>query len=93
MTAAFSIGAVLGLPLVPYINDRYGRKACIVVGSIIITIGAILQTAAVNSEKVESMVSDVGIDHNIFSCYVPGRSNHPRHGNRLCHQRRLSAPV
>lgn len=50
MTAAFSIGAVLGLPLVPYINDRYGRKACIVLGSLIITVGAILQTASVNSK-------------------------------------------
>lgn len=34
--------------LVPYINDRFGRRACITLGSIIITIGVILQTASVD---------------------------------------------
>ncbi len=49
MTAAFSIGAVIAVPFVPYVNDRFGRKACVVLGSAIISVGAILQTAAVNS--------------------------------------------
>lgn len=49
MSAAISIGGVAGLPFIPWFNDRYGRKACIVFGSIIMTIGVILQTAAVNS--------------------------------------------
>lgn len=66
MTAAFSIGAVLGLPLVPYINDRYGRKACIVVGSVIISIGAILQTASINSKRAVRFVSVVDIDKHFF---------------------------
>ncbi|EHY52204.1 Lactose permease [Exophiala dermatitidis] len=48
MTAAFSIGAVVAVPLVPYVNDRFGRKACVIVGSTIITVGAVLQCAAVN---------------------------------------------
>lgn len=51
ITAAFSIGAALALPLVPYVNDRFGRKACILVGSTIIMIGAILQTASINGEE------------------------------------------
>ncbi len=49
MTAAFSIGAVIAVPFVPFVNDRFGRKACVVVGSVIICIGVILQTASVNS--------------------------------------------
>lgn len=49
MTAAFSIGAACAVPLVPYVNDRWGRKPCIVIGSVIIAIGAILQTASVDS--------------------------------------------
>lgn len=50
ITAAFSIGAVIALPLVPFINDRYGRKACILFGSAVIAIGVVLQTAAVDSK-------------------------------------------
>jgi MFS family permease len=49
ITAAFNIGAVCSLPFVPYCNDRWGRKFCVVFGSILITIGVILQTASVNS--------------------------------------------
>ncbi|KAK3659958.1 hypothetical protein LTR56_000884 [Elasticomyces elasticus] len=48
MSAAFSIGAVIALPIVPYCNDRVGRKHSITIGSVIIVIGAIIQTASVN---------------------------------------------
>ena len=51
INAAFSIGAVLALPVVPYINDRVGRKHSITIGSVIILVGVVLQTASVNSEK------------------------------------------
>ncbi|TKA51796.1 hypothetical protein B0A55_11054, partial [Friedmanniomyces simplex] len=44
----YSIGAVVALPIVPYVNDRVGRKHSITIGSAIIVVGAILQTAAVN---------------------------------------------
>lgn len=50
LTAAFNIGAVMALPFVPYCNDRWGRKFCVVFGSILTTVGAILQGASVNSE-------------------------------------------
>ncbi|BFZ62129.1 hypothetical protein YB2330_003208 [Saitoella coloradoensis] len=48
MTAAFSIGAVLAVPFVPWTNDRFGRKVSILVGSVILLIGVIIQTASVN---------------------------------------------
>ncbi|EJT99356.1 general substrate transporter [Dacryopinax primogenitus] len=48
ITAAFSIGAVIALPVVPMCNDRLGRKPSIIIGSIIILIGVILQTSSVN---------------------------------------------
>jgi MFS family permease len=47
--AAFSIGAAVALPAVPWTNDRLGRKLSIVIGSCIIVAGVILQTASVNS--------------------------------------------
>lgn len=33
----------------PGVNDRFGRKACVVVGSLIVTVGVILQTVSVTS--------------------------------------------
>lgn len=49
VTASFNIGAVSGIPLIPFFNDRYGRKFCVVFGSVLISIGVIIQTAAINS--------------------------------------------
>ncbi|KAK4554311.1 hypothetical protein LTR86_008519 [Recurvomyces mirabilis] len=48
ITAAFSIGAFAALPIVPLVNDRVGRKHSITIGSAIIVLGAVLQTASVN---------------------------------------------
>lgn len=58
VTAAFSIGAALALPLVPYVNDRFGRKACILVGSFIIMVGAILQAASVNGKRLHNFIGE-----------------------------------
>lgn len=55
VTASFNIGAVSGIPLIPYLNDRYGRKFCVIFGSILISIGVIIQTAAINSMPVPCM--------------------------------------
>lgn len=86
ITAAFSIGAVLSLPIVPYVcisktkrissnavqqnlvltcfsfsfgqtNDRIGRKHSITLGSLIIVVGVILQTASVNSQSKQIFFS------------------------------------
>lgn len=48
VTASFNLGAVSGIPLIPWMNDRYGRKCCVIFGSILIAIGVVLQTAAIN---------------------------------------------
>lgn len=52
ITAAFSIGAVIALPIVPYTTDKLGRRWSIIIGSCIIVVGAILQTAAINSNSL-----------------------------------------
>lgn len=51
LTAAYSIGAVISLPPVPWVNDRFGRKACLLTGTLIMITGSILQGAAVNGES------------------------------------------
>jgi len=42
------LGAVAAIPFVPWVNDRFGRKMSIKIGSLFILIGVILQTASVN---------------------------------------------
>jgi MFS family permease len=48
ISAAFSIGAVLAIPVVPYVNDRFGRKHSITLGSAILLVGVVIQTASIN---------------------------------------------
>ncbi|KAL2870363.1 MFS transporter [Aspergillus lucknowensis] len=48
ITAAFSLGAVGAIPAVPWVNDRFGRRASIKLGTVFILIGVVLQTASVN---------------------------------------------
>lgn len=43
-----SIGAFCAIPLAPYVSDGLGRKAGILLGAIIVLIGAILQTCTQN---------------------------------------------
>lgn len=42
------IGAVVCLPIVPYIADRFGRRLPVFVGSLLALLGTALQTAATN---------------------------------------------
>ena len=88
MTAAFNIGAVLALPFVPYSNDRWGRKFCIVFGSILSTIGAILQGSSVNSKpyiRRSKVFADLRRSWNVLS----STADHG-HGHPVCHQWRIS---
>ena len=50
ITAAFSFGSLLAIPFVPWVNDRFGRRMSIKLGSLLILIGVIVQTASVNSK-------------------------------------------
>ncbi|KAF7554681.1 hypothetical protein G7Z17_g2737 [Cylindrodendrum hubeiense] len=48
ISASLAIGTAAGVPIMPYLNDHFGRKFCVVVGSIIVAIGVIIQTCAIN---------------------------------------------
>lgn len=43
-----SIGGIVGLPLAPWLNDKYGRRMALFLGNIVIVIGVALQTGAQN---------------------------------------------
>ncbi|KAF5322271.1 hypothetical protein D9619_000128 [Psilocybe cf. subviscida] len=46
MSAMYSAGAICSLPLVPLVADRLGRRWSIITGSLVMIVGAILQTAS-----------------------------------------------
>ncbi|KAI0832893.1 hexose transporter [Trametes gibbosa] len=46
LSALYSLGSICSLPFVPFVTDRYGRRFAIIFGSIIMVIGAALQTAS-----------------------------------------------
>ncbi|KAH8173745.1 sugar transporter domain-containing protein [Sarocladium implicatum] len=48
ISSMMNIGSVASIPIVPYCNDRWGRRICIITGSLIVVGGVIIQTAAVN---------------------------------------------
>ncbi|KAI5805156.1 MFS transporter [Geopyxis carbonaria] len=48
MNSIYSLGALSMMVFVPWVNDRFGRRRSIIVGSIIMVIGAVLQTASVH---------------------------------------------
>lgn len=48
ISASLSIGTAAGVPIMPYLNERFGRKFCIIAGSLVVCLGAIIQTCAVN---------------------------------------------
>ncbi|KAF8901107.1 hexose transporter [Mucidula mucida] len=48
MSAIYSLGAIVVLPLVPWVSDHLGRRMAIVFGSVLMVIGAALQTASQN---------------------------------------------
>lgn len=50
MSAIYSLGAILVLPVVPLICDKLGRRGGIVFGSILMLIGAAIQTASQSSK-------------------------------------------
>lgn len=43
IAAAYSLGAILSLPFIPIVNDRFGRRWSIFGGSLIMVIGALIQ--------------------------------------------------
>jgi MFS family permease len=52
ISAAYNLGAVCSLPLVPYVNDRFGRRWAIFIGSWIMVGGSIVQ--ALSNTGMES---------------------------------------
>lgn len=68
MSAMYSLGAICALPMVPFITDTLGRRHAIIFGSIMMLIGATLQTASQNCSHNIPMRSMATSD-NVFMCF------------------------
>ena len=48
ISSAYNLGALCALPLVPYVNDRFGRRWAIFLGSWIMVVGALVQAFSIS---------------------------------------------
>jgi len=59
ISACYSLGSILGVPIAPWFNQKYGRRWSIMFGSIVMCIGAILQGFAQHSRLYALLVVDL----------------------------------
>lgn len=63
LNASYNLGGLITLPIVPYVNDRFGRKHSITFGSVILIIGVILQSASQNGEPISFLLSSALVEY------------------------------
>ncbi|KAF2462802.1 general substrate transporter [Lindgomyces ingoldianus] len=72
IAAAYSLGAILSLPFIPWVDDKVGRRGSILVGSIIMVIGAIIQ--GFSNHVAMYIVARLILGFGIPACIVAGSS-------------------
>ncbi|KAJ5964351.1 MFS sugar transporter [Penicillium vulpinum] len=70
--AAYSLGAILSLPFVPYVNQRVGRRWTIVFGSCVSLVGALIQ--GFSNGVAMYIVARILLGFGIPFCIVAGSS-------------------
>ncbi|KAJ9151594.1 General substrate transporter [Coniochaeta hoffmannii] len=48
LASSLPLGSCVGLPFIPFVNDTFGRRWCIIFGSTLMIIGSLLQAFSVN---------------------------------------------
>ncbi|KAJ8120044.1 hypothetical protein ONZ43_g3146 [Nemania bipapillata] len=72
IAASYSLGAILSLPFIGLVNDRYGRRWSIFGGSVIMVIGALIQGLSVNVGQY--IVARLILGFGIPTCIVSASS-------------------
>ncbi|KAL7941114.1 general substrate transporter [Trichoderma barbatum] len=72
IAAAYSLGAILSLPFIPMVNDRFGRRWSIAGGSVIMIIGALVQ--GFSQHVAMYIVARMILGFGIPTCIVSGSS-------------------
>ncbi|KAI1148747.1 general substrate transporter [Nemania diffusa] len=72
IAASYSLGAILSLPFIGMVNDRYGRRWSIFGGSVIMVIGALIQGLSV--DVAQYIVARLILGFGIPTCIVSASS-------------------
>jgi MFS family permease len=48
ISSAYNLGAICALPIVPYVNDKFGRRWAIFLGSWIMVVGSLIQALSIS---------------------------------------------
>ncbi|KAI1284042.1 general substrate transporter [Xylaria sp. FL0933] len=69
LASALPLGAVIGLPLIPLVNDNFGRRWCVMTGSVIMIIGSLIQGFAQNAPMyiVARLIIGFGLPYAIVA--------------------------
>ena len=81
VNSSYMLGSVLGVPLAPWISQRFGRRWSIMIGSIVMVVGSIIQTFSqhVGMYIVARLILGVGILFCIISgAALIGELGHPK---------------
>lgn len=86
LTALYSIGSIASLPIAPFIADRFGRRAAIIAGCVIMVVGAAVQGAAQNNGMFEGGRFMMGFGNTLAQLSSPlllTELCHPQHRGRV----------
>ncbi|ORY13624.1 general substrate transporter [Clohesyomyces aquaticus] len=72
IAASYSLGAILSLPFIPWVDDKVGRRGSILVGSLIMIIGSIIQGLSINVGMY--IAARLILGFGIPACIVAGSS-------------------
>ncbi|KAI1330018.1 guanine deaminase [Xylariaceae sp. FL0255] len=72
ISAAYSLGAIVSLPFIGIINDKFGRRWCVFGGSVVMVIGALIQGLAV--DVAQYIVARLILGFGIPICIVSASS-------------------
>ncbi|KAF2258984.1 general substrate transporter [Lojkania enalia] len=72
IAAAYSLGAILSLPFIPWVDNKFGRRGSIFIGSAIMVIGAIIQ--GFSTHVAMYIVARLLLGFGIPACIVAGSS-------------------
>lgn len=86
LTALYSIGSIASLPVAPFIADRFGRRAAIISGCILMVVGAAIQGASQNLGMFEGGRFLMGFGNTLAQLSAPlllTELCHPQHRGRV----------